>query len=191
MGESKILDPKDRRIINELQADGRIGLVELSKNVGLSHPSTGVRLQKLLSEDLVRITAMVNLKQLDIHIAVLVIEVDGLDQAMELCKNFSDCPRVFLAMPMSGDYNVAMVLVGEDFASLQIFIEKGVRPQPGVRRFSASFSSTPFKPAFLPISLPVELSNIAPCGEKCTDCDAFTSKVCTGCPAVEGYRGKM
>ncbi len=185
------LDTRDRRIITEFKVDGRIGLVELSKRVGLSHPATANRLRRLLDRELIRVTAEVNLEKLGIHLVMLGIEVDGLDRAMELCRHFKDCPRVFLITPMTGEYNVTMVLVGEDFASLQTFIEKTVRPQPGVRRFSANFSSMPFKPAFLPLTLSVERKDVAPCGKTCAECDAFTSKVCPGCPMVKGYRGWM
>lgn len=184
-------DETDRKIISELQRDGRSGLVELGKRVGLTHPGVANRLKKLIGDDIVNIKAELNVKKLGMQIAVLGIEVDGLDRAMELSKKFGSCPRVAFIAPMTGDYNLIMILIGEDFTSLQHIIEKTIRPQPGVKRFSISVSSTPFEPKYLPIKVPLGRTKIAPCGKKCLECESFTSNLCQGCPSVIGYRGRL
>jgi len=184
-------DKKDKKIVAELQRDGRAGLVELGRRVGLSHPGVANRLKRLVGEDLVSIRAELNVKKLGLQVAVLGIEVEGLDRAMELAKKFSSCPRVVLIAPMTGDYNLIMISVGEDFTCLQNIIEKTIRPHPGVKRFSISFSSTPFEPTYLPVKVPLERTEISPCGKNCQGCDSFTLGLCLGCPSFTGYRGRL
>jgi len=184
-------DDIDKQIIAELQRDGRIGLVELGKKIKLSHPGAGNRLKKLLAEDLVKVRADLNLRKLGMHLVALGIEVDGLDRAMEFAKKFSSCPRIAFIAPMTGDYNLFMILVCEEIRCLQHLIEKTIRPLGGVKRISISFSSTPFEPAYLPIKIPVEKNEVAPCGKNCGKCEIFRAGLCIGCPATTNYRGRL
>lgn len=45
--EAKLLDAVNLRILEELGADGRLGLAELGRRVGLSAPAVGERVQRL------------------------------------------------------------------------------------------------------------------------------------------------
>jgi len=191
MAKEVSLDETDKKIIAELQRDGRAGLVELGRRVGLSHPGVSNRLKRLVKEGLLNVKAELNVKKLGMQIALLGIEVDGLDRAMELAKKFTACPRVVFIAPMTGDYNLVMLLVGEDFTCLQNTIEKTIRPQNGAKRLSISVSSAPFEPLHLPLKVPLERTKTAPCGKECSKCQPFTTHACLGCPAVTGYRGRL
>lgn len=45
--EAKLLDEINLRILEELAADGRLGMAELARRVGLSAPAVGERVQRL------------------------------------------------------------------------------------------------------------------------------------------------
>jgi Lrp/AsnC family transcriptional regulator, leucine-responsive regulatory protein len=45
--EANLLDDVNLRILGELQADGRLGLAELGRRIGLSAPAVGERVQRL------------------------------------------------------------------------------------------------------------------------------------------------
>jgi Lrp/AsnC family leucine-responsive transcriptional regulator len=45
--EASLLDEVNLRILGELQADGRLGLAELGRRIGLSAPAVGERVQRL------------------------------------------------------------------------------------------------------------------------------------------------
>lgn len=45
--ESNLLDDVNLRILGELQADGRVGMAELGRRVGLSAPAVSERVQRL------------------------------------------------------------------------------------------------------------------------------------------------
>lgn len=185
------LDLTDKRIISELSKDGRMGLVDLGKRLGLSHTAVRNRLKSMIDRDILKIGPELNLRKLGLQVAVLGIEVDGLDRSMELARKFGKCPWVAFIAPMTGDFNIVMIVVGEDFQSLQNFIEMTVRPQPGIKRFSTSFTSTPFEPSHLPLRIPVDQAETAPCGMRCAECEFYTNELCPGCPSVIGYRGNF
>jgi Lrp/AsnC family transcriptional regulator, leucine-responsive regulatory protein len=45
--ESNLLDAVNRRVLEELQADGRIGMAELGRRIGMSAPAVAERVQRL------------------------------------------------------------------------------------------------------------------------------------------------
>jgi Lrp/AsnC family leucine-responsive transcriptional regulator len=45
--ESNLLDDVNRRVLRELQADGRIGMAELGRRIGMSAPAVAERVQRL------------------------------------------------------------------------------------------------------------------------------------------------
>jgi Lrp/AsnC family transcriptional regulator, leucine-responsive regulatory protein len=45
--EAKLLDPVNRRVLEELAADGRVAMAELGRRVGLSAPAVAERVQRL------------------------------------------------------------------------------------------------------------------------------------------------
>jgi Lrp/AsnC family leucine-responsive transcriptional regulator len=45
--ESNLLDDVNRRVLEELQADGRIGMAELGRRIGMSAPAVAERVQRL------------------------------------------------------------------------------------------------------------------------------------------------
>jgi Lrp/AsnC family transcriptional regulator, leucine-responsive regulatory protein len=53
IAEGVLLDATNRRILEELQADGRLSLAELGRRVGLSSPAVADRLQRLERDDVI------------------------------------------------------------------------------------------------------------------------------------------
>jgi Lrp/AsnC family leucine-responsive transcriptional regulator len=51
--EGALLDGTNRRLLAELQADGRLSLAELGRRVGLSSPAVAERLQRLEQDDVI------------------------------------------------------------------------------------------------------------------------------------------
>ena len=52
--EANLLDEVNLRILGELQADGRLGLAELGRRIGLSAPAVGERVQRLERAGVIR-----------------------------------------------------------------------------------------------------------------------------------------
>jgi Lrp/AsnC family transcriptional regulator, leucine-responsive regulatory protein len=54
MANNSVLDDTDRRIVAEVQADGRVTMAELGRRVGLSAPAVTERLQRLEQRGVIR-----------------------------------------------------------------------------------------------------------------------------------------
>jgi DNA-binding Lrp family transcriptional regulator len=191
MTENAILDDTNKQIITELQRNGRIELMKLAERINLSHPAASNRLKKLVKEGFVKVTAELNIRKLNMHLAILGIELDSLDTATKFVQKFRGCPRAVLITPTTGHYNLIMILTGEDFGSLQGIIERTIRPSHGVKHMSISFTSAPFEPEYLSVPIPAKKSDVTPCGKRCGKCQSYIDGVCVGCPAFVGYRGRL
>jgi len=175
----KALDEVDYKLIAELQRNGRTSLVALGRKVGLCHSSVRERILAMIREDIIRVQANVNLRKIGYYAAFVGLEVVNTRAAVEALKKLESCPRVLLLGACSGDYNVFMILVAKEFDSLRAFIERNIRPLPGVRRVSISFGDIVW-PQFVPYPLMIKESSCTP---DCSNCDVFKELyTCEGCP---------
>ncbi len=70
---SVLLDPTDRRILRELQADATIPVAELAERVGLSQTPCWKRVKRLTDEGVIdRKVALLNREKLDLGLVVFV-----------------------------------------------------------------------------------------------------------------------
>lgn len=68
------MDEVDRKIIAQLQADGRTSLEELAKTTGYTSMGTKKRLQKLLKKGTIKVSALINPAQLKLLPAIVMLE---------------------------------------------------------------------------------------------------------------------
>ncbi|MDG2176490.1 MAG: Lrp/AsnC family transcriptional regulator [Gammaproteobacteria bacterium] len=138
------LDRTDKRILSELQANGRISNQELADRVGLS-PSPCLRRVKQLEEEGVieGYVGLVNASKLGLKMMALIqIRMDRHTperfDAFE--KNLRDYPQVLeciLITGQSADYQVKVIV--EDMEEYQDFLLNKITPLPGVSDVHSSF----------------------------------------------------
>ena len=88
------MDEVDRKIIAQLQADGRASLEELAKTTGYTSMGTKKRLQKLLKKNTIKVSALINPAQLKLLPAIVMLEMESAQAMQNLLERFKDCPRV-------------------------------------------------------------------------------------------------
>ena len=59
-----MLDPIDIQIVNKLNSNGRISLTELAEDINLSRVAIANRIEKLVQNELMQVTASLNLEKL-------------------------------------------------------------------------------------------------------------------------------
>ncbi|MEM3088639.1 MAG: AsnC family transcriptional regulator [Candidatus Bathyarchaeia archaeon] len=187
-----MLDEIDKILISELQKNGRTALSHISKKVGISHVAVRKRLEKLLKEEMVSISADLNMEALGAKIAALVVEVENFTRLKELMNLFRDCPRTVFLSGLSAS-NLLTIVIGENLSTLESVIGVcSVRVQKGVRRSEVHIGSLPTYPRFLPIRItPRKEAEIAPCGAKCEGCWSLKNSQCLGCPSTKFYSGPL
>jgi DNA-binding Lrp family transcriptional regulator len=189
------LDEIDKKIIAQLQGDGRTTLQELSKSIGFTSMGTKKRLEKLLKNGTIKISALINPSTLKLHPAIVMLEMESAEAMQDLLDRFKDCPRVIQIFKTIGGYNLIALVVAETQETLEsISMEKcSLRCSRGIRRSEFyPISDTYFSP-FLQIreNLVHKDRKVTPCNVDCDPCNRYEKQKCVGCPTTTHYKGTL
>ena len=189
------MDEVDRKIVVQLQADGRSSLEELAKITGYTSMGTKKRLEKLLQKRMIKVSALINPVSLGLHPAIVMLEMESAEAMQNLLQRFEACPRVIQIFKTMGGFNLIALVVAETPETLEsISMEKcSLRCSKGIRRSEFyPISDTYFSP-FLQIreSLIRKEKTAAPCNVDCDPCDRYETHKCVGCPATSHYNGTL
>ncbi len=136
------LDPIDRKILAELQADGRMTNVELAKRVDISAPPCLRRVRTLEESGLIRgYHADVNARELGFEVQVFAMV--GLDSQAESelsafeerCRNW---PLVRECHMLNGEVDFILKCVAPDLSSFQSFLTGELLTTPNVASVKTS-----------------------------------------------------
>ncbi len=188
------MDDIDKKLVSILQKKGRTSLSDIGKKLGMSHVAVSKRLDKLVGSNLVQITAGVNTKSFDTKIFFIGIETENLEVAERIQENYRKCPRLLMIAPVTGRYNIIVVMIAENTWSMESIIGTcSMRTEPGVRKSETWFGNAPIYPEFMPLDLAPKStgSAISPCGRNCADCKRYLADKCLGCPQSTVYRGTL
>ena len=105
-----MIDEKNRQIIMELQKDGRKSLNEIGKKQQMSHTSIQKRLSKLKSENIINISAVLNLNRLNYAFAIIIAEIEGHDNLTKIIEKYKRCPRMLFLSTMMGGHNIITII---------------------------------------------------------------------------------
>lgn len=120
------LDPIDRKILSELQADGRMTNVELAKRVGISAPPCLRRVRTLEETGLIQgYHAEVDSRELGFEVQVFAMV--GLDSQAEaelsaFEERCRDWPLVRECHMLNGEVDFMLKCVAPDLSSFQSFL---------------------------------------------------------------------
>lgn len=189
------LDDIDRKIISQLQRDGRTTFQELAKSVGFSSMGIKKRVNRLLDKNILKVSALLNVKQLNLQAAIVLIEIESSEALERLLERFKDCPRVVNIFTTLGGYNIIALVVAEDRDTLEsISMEKcSLRSSQGIRRSEFYPIGNIYYSQFLPIRehLTHKERTITPCNVDCRPCNRYKAQKCVGCPTTVYYRGTL
>ena len=136
------LDPIDRKILRELQADGRMTNVELAKRVGISAPPCLRRVRTLEESGLIRgYHADVNARELGFEVQVFAMV--GLHSQAEadltafenLCRGWSLVRECHM---LNGEIDFILKCVAPDLETFQSFIIEDLTRSPQVESVRTS-----------------------------------------------------
>jgi len=189
------LDEVDRKIVSQLQLDGRMTLKELSKIVGYTSMGVKKRVKNLLEQEAIKISALLNMELLNLSAAIVFLEIESSEAMHNILERFKYCPRVVHIFTTLGGYNLIAVIIAENKETLEsISIEKcSLRSNRGIRRSEFyPISDVNYSP-FLAIRqhLAQKQNTICACDVDCGSCRRYKAKKCVGCPMTHYYRGSL
>jgi DNA-binding Lrp family transcriptional regulator len=189
------LDEIDKKIINQLQADGRTTLQEMSKNIGFTSMGTKKRLEKLIKKGTIKVSALINPNVLKLHPAIVMLEMESAEAMQKLLDRFKNCPRVVHIFKTIGGYNLVALVVAETQETLEsISMEKcSLRCSQGIRRSEFYPISDMYFSPFLQIreNLAHKQRKVSPCKVECDPCSRYEAQKCVGCPTTSNYKGTL
>lgn len=189
------MDEVDRKIIQQLQQNGRTTYEELGKIIGFTSMGVKKRVDRLLEEEVIKVSTSLNLKSLNLYAAIVLLEMESADAMQRLLERFRDCPRVVHIFTTLGGYNIIALVVAENQETLEsISMEKcSLRSSEGIRRSEFyPIGNVHFSP-FLPVreTLTHKERADAPCNVDCKPCTRYQTQKCVGCPTTSYYKGTL
>ena len=138
------LDKIDRKILKDLQRDGRITNVELAKNAGISAPPCLRRVRALEESGVIRgYHADLDASKLGFAITVFAM-VSLKSQAEDSLRQFEeamrDLPEVRECHMLNGEIDFILKIVSKDLQSFQEFLTSKLTPAPNVASVKTSLT---------------------------------------------------
>ncbi|HKT02879.1 MAG TPA: Lrp/AsnC family transcriptional regulator [Rugosimonospora sp.] len=131
MTEPPLLDDVNKRIIEQLQQDGRMSYASLAKVVGLSEAAVRQRVQRMLDAGVMQIVAVTDPLTLGFTRQVMIgLKVEG-DMRM-VAEKLAKIPEVDYVVICAGAYDLLAELVCTDDDHLLTLLNDQIRTVPGV-----------------------------------------------------------
>lgn len=139
------LDGIDLKIIKSLLKDGTKSFVEIAKEIKLSPVAVKNRVERLIEDNVLKIQGLLNIKKCYSVSANIEIEAD--QKTMNgLIEKFEKSPLVYHLVRTSGRYNLLVSIIGPTLESIENFISREVREDPGVRHIDVTIGELPIIP---------------------------------------------
>lgn len=126
-----LLDEVNKRIIEQLQRDGRMSYAALAKAVGLSEAAVRQRVQRMLDNDVMQIVAVTDPLTLGFARQVMIgLKVTG--DMRPVAERLARIPEVDYVVICAGAYDLLAELVCTDDEHLLALLNDQIRAIPGV-----------------------------------------------------------
>jgi len=126
------LDDIDKRIVTELQRDGRISYADLGPIVGLSPAAVRQRVQRILDAGIVQVVGVTDPQALGFPVmAMLGVQVDG--DVTAIADRIAEVDGVIYIVMSAGSFDLMVEVICEDTMALLDLINARVKTVPGVR----------------------------------------------------------
>jgi Lrp/AsnC family transcriptional regulator for asnA, asnC and gidA len=126
-----VLDDVNKRIIEQLQGDGRMSYAALAKKVGLSEAAVRQRVQRLLDNNVMQIVAVTDPLTLGFTRQVMIgVKVTG--DLRSVAEALAVVPEIDYVVMCAGGYDLLAEMVCTDDDHLLKLLNDTVRMIPGV-----------------------------------------------------------
>ena len=167
--ESKVfkIDEIDKNIIEIIQKDPLLTHTEIAKKVNRSQPTIGMRIRKLEKSGVLKFTAGINVKTMDLLLARVDIQTLNPEETVNLVKN---CPYMLNAFRLSGTSNISILLVSNKLAQLDEIVNHHFRKDPNVSEVYMNIITDVTNDFVLPFDFNFENCSLTSSDECCGKC---------------------
>jgi Lrp/AsnC family transcriptional regulator, regulator for asnA, asnC and gidA len=127
-----VIDDVAKRIIEELQRDGRCSYAALAKVVGLSEAAVRQRVQRLIDGGVMQVVAVTDPLQVGFHRQAMIgLRVEG--DLVAVAERLARIDEVDYVVVTAGSFDILVEVVCEDDDHLLRLLSDSIRGLPGVR----------------------------------------------------------
>ncbi|GAB3123821.1 Lrp/AsnC family transcriptional regulator [Glaciibacter psychrotolerans] len=130
-GKPAHLDEVSKKIIEQLQADGRRSYAEIGKAVGLSEAAVRQRVQKLTESGVMQVVAVTDPMQLGFYRQAM-IGIRATGDTRLLADRLAELPAVDYVVLTAGSFDILAEVVCEDDDELLTLLNSKIRNLEGV-----------------------------------------------------------
>lgn len=128
----------DEQIIALIEQSGRRSNRDIAKLLGISERQAGIRLSRLIADDVIRVITVVDAFAVGFQIIHAIgVQVAG-RPAQEVAEDLARLPNVIAAALMSGQYDIEIVVAVDSQATLASFVQNELASIRGVRALHSS-----------------------------------------------------
>jgi Lrp/AsnC family transcriptional regulator, regulator for asnA, asnC and gidA len=125
------LDDFDRRIIAQLQEDGRRSYTELARSIGMSEAGVRQRVRRLRDAQVMDIVAVTDPLKMGFRMMAMVgLRLSG--DVQRVAEALGNIPEVEYVVVTAGSYDLLVEVVCQDEQHLLSLLNKQIRAIPGV-----------------------------------------------------------
>jgi DNA-binding Lrp family transcriptional regulator/hypoxanthine-guanine phosphoribosyltransferase len=139
------LDGLDLKIIQALSEDGRRSFVEIAKEIKLSPVAVKNRVERLIADGVLKIQGLLDMGKVYSVSSHIEIEADS-KTINRLISKFEKSPLVYHLVKVSGRYNLMLSIATPNLESVENFIAKEIRSEPGVKHIEVHVGELPIIP---------------------------------------------
>ena len=128
------LDKFDRAIIDLLMEDGRMSSAEIARRVGISERSVRYRLDRLLRDGVIQVSAIVRPKMVGFDVmADVLMEIEP-GRVLEVARRMAEFEQVSYVGCSTGERDLSIQVYARNNEDLYRFVTEIVGNVPGVRK---------------------------------------------------------
>ena len=132
------LDSVDRQIVCLLQRDGRTSNVEIARRIGVSEATVRKRLDRLVSESVIRIAALPDPARVGLDIVTFIILDVDLSYLDRIAGQLGRCPQVRAIYYTTGEHDLVVEAWFHSSQELLSFLTQELAAIPGIRQVATS-----------------------------------------------------
>ncbi|MHA2398331.1 MAG: Lrp/AsnC family transcriptional regulator [Promethearchaeota archaeon] len=159
LNEKMGIDNIDCMIMDLIQNDPNLTHAQIANYVNRSQPTIGTRIRRLQKMGVLKYQAGISLKNENICAARVDIQTDKPKAAFNMIKN---CPFMLNAFVLSGNMNISIIIVAENYRVLEQLINYHFRKNPVVSKVNMEIIVNVAEDLVLPLKFNIEHTKYCP-----------------------------
>ncbi|MFX1273722.1 MAG: Lrp/AsnC family transcriptional regulator [Promethearchaeota archaeon] len=124
MSNAYSMDEIDQKIVQLIQRKPNLTHTEIANHVSRSQPTVGMRIRKLEEAGILNFHAGINLKDVDLYLAMVWISTSNPEKTITLVN---ECPSLVNAFRLSGEFNVVVMVASFNIKDIDNIVNKHFR----------------------------------------------------------------